>query len=319
MNLLLYFRVQHYDVRPCSNGTYSSPYHSRILCDMNPICVVTVKGLMLDYPNHYILNSLAILIDHTLDISHSWQWLTPNAISGFHVLVAVIASRYIMQNSLSRRRLGVFLFVIRTLLDNLDGHVARKRLNIEGQKSDFHSIGYFVDGVCDGLGCIALIIAIFVFLARNANRYADYNVLPRTVPSFEDNINSTKISFWKTSLQNLLFVSIHLILTTTAWNYYISAYQDALETDNEFHTINQKELCNRQTNIFRSTTFWAIIFVWKLVNFHALIDYMLLAIFLDRIWEYVRLIRWSAYITILGLIFVTEFHFLYIYNYLHDT
>ncbi|XP_039303809.1 ceramide phosphoethanolamine synthase [Solenopsis invicta] len=324
MDLLLYFRVQNYNVRPYTNATQASSYQSPILCDLNPICTVTVKAMMLDHPNHYILSPLASLMDYLLNISHSWTWLTPNAISISHVLIAVIGARCITRNSLFHRQIGVVLFQIRAWLDNLDGHVARTRLNIKGERSDVGSIGFFVDGICDGLGCIALIVAVFIFLRRNTNDCVNYERQP-TRTSLLSSLPYSAISSntsWKSSLYNMLIIGLHFSLISFAWNRYISLYQDLLETDGkDVLLIKQEDLYDRQTIVFRSFSFWTITFVWKILNFHAMMDYLLLAIFLPghlrhRIWEYVRLTWWQLPAVLLLLVFVSELHYVNAYTYI---
>lgn len=317
MDLLLYFRVQNYDVRPSTNDTRASPYHSPILCDLNPICTVTVKAMTLDHPNHYILSPLASLTDYLLGISGSWTWLTPNAISLSHVVVAVIGARYVTRSSLFHRRVGVILFQVRAWLDNLDGHVARTRLNVKGERSDVGSIGYLVDGICDGLGCIALAVAVFFFLKRNSNHRAGYELLPiRTLSSSSSSTSShnsvSSISIWRSPLYNMLMVGLHFSLTSIAWNRYISVYQDLLESDIS-SMISREDLYNRQTIVFRSSSFWTIALAWKIFNFHAMMDYMLLAIFLDRIWEYVRFAWWQLPTVLFLLILISELHYTYTY------
>ncbi|KAL0120803.1 hypothetical protein PUN28_008473 [Cardiocondyla obscurior] len=315
MDLLLYFRVQYYDVRPPVNDTRASPYYSPILCDLNPICTVTVKAMTLDHPNHYILSPLASLMDYLLGISRSWTWLTPNAISFSHVVVAVIGARYVTRSSLFHRRVGVVLFQIRAWLDDLDGHVARTRLNVKGERSDVGSIGYLVDGICDALGCIALAVGVFFFLKRNSNHRAGYELLPiRTLSSSSSTSHSSvsSNSFWRSPLYNMLMVGLHLSLTSIAWNRYISVYQDLLESDFS-SMISREDLYDRQTTVFRSSSFWAIALAWKIFNFHAMMDYMLLAIFLDRIWEYVRFAWWQLPTILFMLILVSEFHYTYTY------
>lgn len=321
MDLLLYLRVQNYDVRLYPNNTHSRPYRSPLICKLDPICTVTVKAMMLDHPNHFILIPLASLVDYLLGISYCWSLLTPNMISAFHVLVAMIGARYIAHNSLAYRQLGVLLFQVRAWLDNLDGHVARQRRNVEGERSDIGSVGYIVDGICDGLGCIVLVIAVFVLLKRNPDRRACYERLPMKRKSISspprDNGVSSKISFWKSPLYHTLLLGIHFLLTSIAWNRYISLYQDLLESDNKLPSITVEQLHARQTDIFRSFAFWSVTLGWKFFNFHAVMDYLLLAIFLDRIWEYVKLMRWPTYAVLLLLMYISELYYLQVYTYMH--
>ncbi|XP_043260921.1 ceramide phosphoethanolamine synthase [Colletes gigas] len=312
MDILLYSRIQNYDIRPTSNGTR---YVSIIPCDFNPLCTVTVKGLMLDHPNYFLLSPLVAIMDNLLHISDSWTWITPNAISCFHVLIAVMAGKCISSDSLSHRRLGVILFQARTWLDDLDGHVARKRANIDGERSDVGSTGYIVDGVCDALSCVVLIICLYQYLVHNSNRRGGYDKLSQLpVSSVLESGNVTSKTS-NTALRNILLMSVHLFLTSAAWNRYISLYQDLLETEYRTPSISREHLYARQTTIFRGLSFWIIVLCWKFINFHAVIDYLLLAIFLDRTREYIRLIRWPSYVVILLLVYITEFHFLQAYAY----
>lgn len=124
---------------------------------------------MLDHTNHYIFAPLATLFDDLVGFSRT-NLITPNMISFFHVLVAILAGRMVASDSISYRRFGVVLFQFRTFLDDLDGHVARAKKNIRGERSEIGTTGYYVDGICDGLGCIALMIGIFVFLKNNVSQ-----------------------------------------------------------------------------------------------------------------------------------------------------
>lgn len=317
MDLLLNFRVQNYDIRPRVNDTQASPYRSPILCDLNPICTVTVKAMMLDHPNHYILSPLASLADYLLDISRSWTWLTPNAISVSHVIVAIIGARYITRNSLFSKQVGVVLFQIRSWMDDLDGHVARTRLNIKGERSDMGSTGFFVDGICDALGCIALMVAVYIILQRNTNDCANYE--RQSVPLLPHAGAVSSNSFCKSPLYSVLIMGLHFSLISFFWNRYISIYQNLLETDDK-DLINQEDFYDRQIVVFRSSTFWAITLAWKMFNFHAMLDYILLIIFLPgnlrhRLQEFVRLTWWQLPAILLLLVFITEFHYVNTYAY----
>jgi phosphatidylglycerophosphate synthase len=129
---------------------------------------VTVKALMLDHTNHYLFAPLAALFDDLVGFSRH-DVITPNMISFFHVFVAVISGRMVASDSLSCRRFGVVLFQVRTFLDDLDGHVARAKRHIRGERSEIGTTGYYVDGICDALGCVALMVGVFVFLRNNVS------------------------------------------------------------------------------------------------------------------------------------------------------
>ena len=315
MDYILYSRMQNFAMRPVKS---EKQYESKVPCDIDPFCVVTVKALMLDYPNLYILSPLAAIIDRILGISSTWVWITPNMISAFHVLVALLAGHCVASSSLSDRRLGVLLFEFRTWLDDLDGHVARRRKHINGEQTDFGSAGYWVDGICDALGCVALMVGVFFFLKRNPPRRG-YEKLRRLYPCVESQEVNPEIVYkrlrFRALLRNILLVTGHLMIASIGWNRYISLYHDLLETDNNAFPIVKNELYIRQSEVMRSGFFWIVTVTWRLINFHTAMDYLLIAIFLDRLWEYMRVLRWFGYVIPLIVVYLTEFHFLESYAY----
>ncbi|KAE8748987.1 hypothetical protein FOCC_FOCC004154 [Frankliniella occidentalis] len=59
---------------------------------------------------------------HGLDLHNSAPWLSPDRISVSHVLVSVVAMRFLAcRGSLGARQVGVLLFAVRFYLDALDG------------------------------------------------------------------------------------------------------------------------------------------------------------------------------------------------------
>ncbi|XP_034933909.1 ceramide phosphoethanolamine synthase [Chelonus insularis] len=314
MDVRLYYRVQDYSVRPIKD---SLDYQSNVPCDLNPFCVVTVKGLMLDYLNFYVFSPLAALVDRIFGLS-KWEWLSPNHISFFHVLVAILAGKLISSKSLSQRKLGVLVFQIRSWLDDLDGLIARKRKHIGGEHSDVGSTGYFVDAICDSLGSVALLIGIFFCLKNTLARRGGYIRLQPLVPSItEGPIGSCVVHKKKMTSKNVLpsvvLITGSLVASSLAWNRYIDLYQNLLEGNYKNRAISHEDFYNRQTVVIRSIFFWIITTSWRLINPHALTDYLLIAVFVDRLWEYIQSARWISYIVIFILIYLSDFH--YIQNY----
>lgn len=173
LDIHLYLRIQHYPIDRNVHQTNATSVPevkysdvTWIQCHVNPLCDVTVKSLMLDHTNHYIFAPLAVIFDDLTGISRH-ESITPNAISFFHVFVALVSGRLVASDSVSLRRFGVVLFQVRTFLDDLDGHVARVKRHIRGERSEIGTTGYYVDGICDAIGCVALMIGVFVFLRNN--------------------------------------------------------------------------------------------------------------------------------------------------------
>lgn len=288
-----------------------------ISCDINPLCHVTVKALLLDHTNHYLFAPMATIFDNMVKCSKS-SWLTPNMISFFHVFVAILAAKLIASDSLCYRRVGVVLFQIRTFLDDLDGHVARQKKHIRGERSEIGTTGYYIDGLCDGLGCIALLIGIFVHLKNNPPRrgYTQLQaILPITDAKNPDAgvVYKVKVTTKKVARKVLCF-SGQLLLSSTAWNRYIAIYQDILERNDL-----QPDQYIKQMFVFKSTWFLSVVWLWRIVNVHSMLHCVLLSVFCDKLWEFLRMIQYSGFIILLVCICVTEMHVLDVQNFIFQS
>lgn len=307
MDVNLYMRVQNYPIDRGSiydNVTFSYSDVAWISCDINPLCDVTVKALLLDHTNHYLFSPLAVIVDNLLKIDDV-LWITPNMISFFHVFVAILSAKCISSDSLAYRRIGVLLFEVRTFLDDMDGHVARARKHIKGERSEVGTAGYYIDGICDGLGCIALMIGAFVFLKSNPPRRG-YMQLPTTAsPSEKEKdtmVYKAKVTTKKVVLKIVCY-SIQLIISSAAWNRYIALYQTLLESND----VNL-DTYNRQTIVYQSSVFFSVAWLWRIFNVHNLLHCLLLAVFCDKLWEFLKAIQYAGFGVLLGAICVAEIH-----------
>ncbi|XP_065073630.1 ceramide phosphoethanolamine synthase [Ochlerotatus camptorhynchus] len=347
MDVNLYIRIQDYPIRDNEirliNGstvlkptlpvtspyaTSSVPYRQPLVaaryedvawvsCDLNPLCDVTVKAMMLDHTNHYLFAPMATVADNLAGFSKG-ELITPNMISFFHVFVAIASGRMIASDSLGYRRIGVILFQFRTFLDDLDGHVARAKKHIRGERSDIGSAGYYIDGICDGLGCIALMIGVFIFLKNNPPRRG-YTQLQSIIPVSEAKNSESGVIYkvkvtTKKVVRKVLCYSGILLLSSTGWNRYIAIYQDMLERED----VTPTQFLH-QESVFRSTGFFFICWLWRIFNVHALLHFLLLSIFCDKLWEYLRMIQYAGFVTLLVIISVAEMHLLGVQNFIYKS
>ncbi|XP_077283698.1 ceramide phosphoethanolamine synthase [Arctopsyche grandis] len=304
-------------------------YMTWVPCSINPLCYPTVKALMLDHTNQYIFAPLVAILDIGIGISKNMPYITPNMISYSHVVLAIIAGKLVSIDSLAYRRLGVVLFQLRTFLDDLDGHVARSRKHIHGERSEVGTPGYFIDGICDLLGCIFLIVGIFYYLKNNPPRRG-YVKVHTLLPHFNEPQNAKepvdsngevgfvykpKVSMEK-MVRKILMFSGQLMLSSMAWNRYIDVYQETLERDDGGANVGQKQ---RQLFVFRSGFFFAIAWLWKIVNVHSLLHCILFAIFCDKLWEFFRFIQFTGYALLVASVCFTEMHVMKVQNYVYKT
>lgn len=289
-------------------------------CDIDPLCHVTVKAILLDHTNHYLFAPMATIFDNIIGFSRS-TFITANMISFFHVFVAILSGRFVASDSLCYRRIGVVLFQFRTFLDDLDGHVARQKKHIRGERSEIGTAGYYIDGLCDGLGCIALMIGVFIFLRNNPPRrgYTQLQAILPTTNETAKNSSETGVTYkikvtTKKVARKIVCFSGQLLLSSTFWNRYIALYQDMLER-NDVTPIQYK----RQNIIMRSKWFFSIAWLWRVFNVHALLHCLLLSIFCDKLWEFLRLIQYVGFVILLVIICATEMHVLEVESFIFKT
>lgn len=302
-----------FDSQPKLDNKQSDVYRSYesstiIKCDINPLCYVTVKAMLLDHTNHYIFAPLATIFDNIVGFSRT-SFITANMISYFHVFVACLAGKLVSSANLSYRRIGVILFQFRTFLDDLDGHVARVKKNIRGERSEVGTSGYYIDGLCDGLGCTALMIGIYFFLKNNPPRRG-YFQLQAILPLNESKTAETGIIYkakttTKKVVRKVLCFAGQLFLSSTAWNRYIFVYQDMLERND----VLPMQFA-RQNLTFKSTWFFSVAWIWRVVNVHSMLHCLLLSIFCDKLWDFLKIVQYSGYIILLVAICATEIHVL---------
>lgn len=316
MDITLYFRIQNYPLQSGDgvidgDSNYTGGGHARygdvawVPCTYNPLCDVTVKAVLLDHTNYYVFAPLVTFVDRLLAISQR-KYVTPNIISGGHVLVAMLAAKCVSSDSLGERRLGVLLFQLRTFLDDLDGHVARVRKHVRGERSEVGTSGYYVDGLCDALGVVSLVVGAFVYLKNNPPRRG-YVQLPTTndgkeagLMMYKSKVTSSKVA------RKLSCFGAQLFLSSLAWNRYIALYQDMLEGD--VTPLRGPYDAQKRLVVFRSSFFFTVTWLWRVVNVHNMLHCFLLAIFCDKLWEFLRHVQYFGFGVLLFVIGITEVH-----------
>lgn len=334
MDTFLFLRIQNYkidifDVEPnvtqetsTIKETRKLPNYEEVIwvpCTINTLCHPTVKALMVDHINHYIYGPLCAIMDVGLGISKNMLLITPNMISVFHVFVALLAAKLLTCPNLAARRVAIVLFQIRMFLDDLDGHVARERKHIKGERSDVGSLGYWVDGICDLLGVIAMMIGITLYLRNNPPRRGYKNTPVNTLPYHQlKEINSTediekdhkadngisyktKVPFQKIAQVIGLF-SGQMLLSSLAWNRYIDIYQDLLE--NYYRT--EYDVFRREI-MFKSGKFFFASAIWRIMNPHSYLHALSLAVFCDKTWWFLKTVHYAGYLGLLVAVGTSEY------------
>lgn len=325
MDVYFYIRIQKYpiDIFSVRNGSDARMTEEVVKyddvtwvpCSVNPLCHPTIKSLMVDHINHYVYGPLCSILDIGLRISDRMIFLTPNMISLSHVCIALIGAKLINCKDFVLRRLGVVLFQIRMFLDDLDGHVARERKNIKGERSEVGSMGYWVDGVSDLIGVTALIIGLYYFLKNNRPRRGYKDTPADSIPyhqlndiSVEDidkEASDVGVSFktkvpLKEIVQVLGLFCGQMILSALAWNRYIDVYQEVIENCTGIPVVQRE-------TIFKSNFLFTATGLWRIVNPHSYLHLLALAIFCDKTWGFLKTTHFIGYLGVVIAAGVSEF------------
>lgn len=318
MDVNLYFSLQDttlVNAKPPEDGHFS------------PFQPLTVKLLMTDPFNHYILTTSAEYFDEITRFSKVFFFITPNMISFLHLMVSFISAKLVFSDNLSTRRYGIILYQFRSWLDDLDGVVYRSHTETKGKyQSNHNTLGYYVDIYADLIGGTALCFGILFFLWKSLplNTYAQLPVtkpiengasspLPNGSPSrkflFNGNIlnmilpGSEKSNSGGYSKQFILFkvlcFGMLMAVAAKTWDSIIEEYSDCFQVD-----LGSAELTKIQTEELHSGSFWLIIYLWRIWEGQALLQMLLLAVFIDKTWEFLCFLQYLGYVI---LIFVNVF------------
>ena len=110
------------------------------------------------------------------------------------------------------------------------------------------------------------------------------------------------------------YFTAQLLLSSTAWNRYIAFYQDILEKND----VTPQQFV-RQNFVMKSTWFFVVVWFWRIVNVHAMLHLLLLCIFCDRLWDFLKAMQYACFIVLLTIVCGTELHLWEAQNFIFKT
>lgn len=186
--------------------------------------------------------------------------------------------------------------------------------------------GYFIDGACDGIAFIVFVFACFIGSLRAHRRKCEPTPCcgnkktpgsaPTTYillqpPSYAASTNastklatpsfaSPKTNYYRRRLaKNYLLVLIQMAVSALFWNHFLNLYHFLLDPDLNNGSTSRTPL---QSEVFKSSLMALIMWLWRCLNPHAITNYFLAAVWLNRASHYGR--QASRYI--FGLILGTS-------------
>ncbi|KAF4520191.1 hypothetical protein B566_EDAN003904 [Ephemera danica] len=268
MDVALYYQVQ---AMPVSTGKPPSATSSS-----SPFSYVTMKALLLDHTTHYVHTPLSIIFNDVTRFSEVFTFITPNMVSLSHVCVALVGMRLLWSESLATRQLGVLLFEVRSFLDAFDGTLARARAHSSLEEPGIGSSGFLMDGACDAAGCVALFLGCLGILRRRPPQH--YSALPVSSKNGESR-DTLAAHTNRRAYVLVIFSALQMMLSSLFWNRTLSTYHDLLEVPAATHSLRMV-----QNKVFKSSALWITVWFWRLSNPHAMMETVLIAIFVDKLW-----------------------------------
>ncbi|KAK6172305.1 hypothetical protein SNE40_015992 [Patella caerulea] len=133
----------------------------------SPFLPLSAKLIMTDHFSHYFFNPTIECFQYITRFNTVFYFITPNMISFAHLLLALIAAKFISSENLNERRVGAVLFMLRSWMDSLDGSVHRNRAG-QGRvyNSERLSSGYYIDVFCDTVGGAFLSFGILFYFYK---------------------------------------------------------------------------------------------------------------------------------------------------------
>ncbi|KAF8796348.1 Ceramide phosphoethanolamine synthase like protein [Argiope bruennichi] len=292
MDIALFYHVNNRTIEHKNAGETSPAPSTPVSVPhlISPFTGLSVKMMMMDPVNNYIFTPAALIFNEVTKFSTIFYFITPNMVSFIGILFAIGGGKCMCLDSRIYHCLAIFLFQIRTFCDALDGIVARCRIGMIQHVSLRNTSGYVVDGVADALGFTAFLIGCFQYLRTVVPKHKYYLPLStnETCKECKDS-NSNGGSPQNNLISNastqrrvfyvVLCFGLQMAIGAFFWDHYINAYHNLLETNapTEAQTAAQND-------VLRSSITWILMWFWRLSNAHTFIQFLLFAIYINKLW-----------------------------------
>lgn len=316
MDGILYTTLQSIDLvnEKQTPGEMWSPFHP-----------LTIKLIMTDPTTHYVITPLSEYFNSVTKFSQIFYFITPNMITTTHLIIAFISAKFIFSESLQNRRIGVLLFELRSFLDAFDGTVYRSHAAVKAYKSDHGKFGFWFDCTADTIGGFAMMFGILFFLwwkCPPGNDAPSTTSLPWTADDTVDS-KTDLVTEKPVRRPHCRYSKLYIFFKCFCFGAQIglsSAFWDQLtmQFDKVFLVkLEDTELVRLQSVALHSSTTWVVFWLWRNLCGQSLQQMILIAIFTDKIWEFLRVVQYIGFILIGSLAAFTYYHVLQIKTTLH--
>lgn len=277
----------------------------------SPFKPLSAKIIMSDHVTHYILTPMSEYFNHITKFSEIFYFITPNMISFTHLFVGFLSAKFVYSESLHNRRIGVLLFEFRIFLDAFDGTVYRARAGTTVYSSNHSNLGFWIDSVCDTASGFMLCFAILFYFWWKWNPSKE----DPSLPWVQEN-DSSKLANEKHTTEKIVTKPSKRFIFMRCLVYgltvgFSSGFWDTVvgKCDAVFmKELSTPELQELQSTALHSNTTWVIMWLWRVLSGQALLQMVLVALFIDKEWDFLRIFQYVGFVIVGLLVLVSEFH-----------
>ncbi|CAG5128320.1 unnamed protein product [Candidula unifasciata] len=287
----------------------------------SPFTHLTVKAIISDHLRHYFFTPTAEYFNTVTSFATVFSFISPNMVSIFHLVCAFISGKFIASENLNDRRIGVVLYFFRTWLDSLDGIVYRTQAGRHLQyNSVYSSFGYFVDAFFDTLGGIFLSVGVLFYLFKRFGSDASAN-LPVWMKISDSSavahpltnghaVGSKRETYsYRYLFLKVLSYGIALAVAGICWDRAVKGFSEVFQVQ-----IDDPSLSVLQFETSHSYFTLLLFFIWRFISGQTVLNYLLIAIYMDKIWEFLKCTQWVLLLITLPLYTVTVIYLQNIHN-----
>ncbi|KAH9495201.1 hypothetical protein Btru_015627 [Bulinus truncatus] len=255
----------------------------------SPFTHLSVKGLLNDHPSQFIIAPSSEYFDAVTHFSSTFSFITPTMISYSHLLCGFISGKFLASDNIQDRRIGVLLYEVRTWLDAFDGTVYRAQAGLRLKYHSNHSSsGYFTDSLFDTIGGCFLCLSIYYYLTKRfCLSGAEQPARPKPSPEEGTTQDTDRSHRDGSPARRLLLITflfgLSLAVAGKSWDLAVDEFTNVFEFEFKDPTFSAL-----QYSISHSNVTLVIFYLWRLFGGQSVLNYVLIAIFMDKTWEFLQ-------------------------------
>ena len=249
--------------------------------------------------------------------------MSPNLVTAIHFTVAVISGRMFASGALLFRRIGCFLFEFRSCLDILDGVIFRAQSKSKTFLSGWGSWGYWIDGMADVFGSLFIILGTVyrynkspplkdrskaVKYSDKVKEDSDAEAAATFLPS--NHVDGVERYTRRYAFKICAFVTLSVVVRSRMWDHFTHSYHELLGVP------RQDISPHKQIEILNYPSTWLIMWLWRWHCADQFLNFSLISIFFDRLWEWMRFSVKAAIPNLLIFGAICQLHVMYVKSHL---